>query len=856
MRQWASALRLFPITILILWTAAPAMLGMAPRPAAGKELPSALIQFPRRLARFDTAIESSSEFESHLRPSLLPAPFAPTGRFLTPEWPRSFPGGQLVALRTGDYYYLAGSLFRAGPDLLWERLADPVEYANKTVVTFSPDFEHDHFIAAGLDYGVDSLKFSSDGGYNWASPLHPVDGVVKAIVFSPAFSFDQTMFVALRINSGTADGLLRSLNGGRDWRVMPLPPHPGPIEQLIMSPFYGSDQTVIARMSDGTLWQSPDAGAQWFRADYGLGTYQGNPARYVALAPLANGVMAYVVTTDAALVISFDVGLTWYLIDWKTFRTITVPPDFGSSLTIYGIEPVTERLFQTTNLGDSWTTPLGDEFIGSVTASGDFERDRIVYAAGVNGLWRSAGPGQPWSLLSTGSPGGRPDHISSIVTSPNFNNDGTVFALNDYSSQVSRLAVSQDAGRYWSEHEVPGPGDYVMAVFSPSFQTDHKLLATRGTSLYFSDDLGANWQPLATSLPIEPTLFAISPAYTTDHTLFIGHYGDGIWRSTNNGATWSRIFGEFVTDLDISSGYPADPVIFVTLYNDGVFRTDNAGGTWTPVSAPNFSPDYRITLSPNYPQDHTLFSAATGISSGGAFRSEDSGATWIDITGHVQTHYMQPATVSPRYAQDHTVLMAPDIGPLYWSENGGENWFALRGGNYPYVVDYYHDRPVILAKPFIYQWPTLPTAPSVVGTGLVSGTTGIVSVTLRLETSAFASSPPRWELTGGADWLGLSTVSGTLPATVTLTIDSDLIQTANSTNLTIRRYVSLRQVETTTLKVAAFWSVDDFRIPAIFKAGLGTVAAALHAPLLDEASIEVNQHSGVLEGEWWRPHPP
>ncbi len=47
--------------------------------------------------------------------------------------------------------------------------------------------------------------------------------------------------------------------------------------------------------------------------------------------------------------------------------------------------------------------------------------------------------------------------------------------------------------------------------------------------------------------------------------------------------------------------------------------------SWTHLPAPQFSPDFRITLSPDFNTDNTLFVGANGISDGGAFRSNDSG---------------------------------------------------------------------------------------------------------------------------------------------------------------------------------------------------------------------------------------
>jgi hypothetical protein len=59
---------------------------------------------------------------------------------------------------------------------------------------------------------------------------------------------------------------------------------------------------------------------------------------------------------------------------------------------------------------------------------------------------------------------------------------------------------------------------------------------------------------------------AISPAYATDHTLFTGTLGDGVFKSTTGGASWSAmstgLTNVFINSVAVSPAYATDQTLF------------------------------------------------------------------------------------------------------------------------------------------------------------------------------------------------------------------------------------------------------------------------------------------------------
>src|SRR3954470_19475991 len=130
---------------------------------------------------------------------------------------------------------------------------------------------------------------------------------------------------------------------------------------------------------------------------------------------------------------------------------------------------------------------------------------------------------------------------------------------------------------------------------------------------------GANWvREYATGLP--PT------------TMYAATEGDGVYRSTTNGVTWSA----FSSGLEAVPGAKNVRTVYTsaaTAYagtSAGLFKSVG-GGSWQPVAqGPEDDPKHPTKL--NQPVQ-AVFSGPSGtliagVARGGVYRSSDGGATW------------------------------------------------------------------------------------------------------------------------------------------------------------------------------------------------------------------------------------
>jgi photosystem II stability/assembly factor-like uncharacterized protein len=131
-------------------------------------------------------------------------------------------------------------------------------------------------------------------------------------------------------------------------------------------------------------------------------------------------------------------------------------------------------------------------------------------------------------------------------------------------------------------------------------------------------------------------------------TYYMGTVGGGVWKTTDAGITWRNITdGQLGTaSVGAISVSESDPnVIYVgmgehpirgvmTSHGDGVYRSTDAGGTWTHLGLERTRSISRIRIHPDNPD--LVYVAAQGAPYGpneerGIYRSRDGGTTWEKV---------------------------------------------------------------------------------------------------------------------------------------------------------------------------------------------------------------------------------
>ena len=192
--------------------------------------------------------------------------------------------------------------------------------------------------------------------------------------------------------------------------------------------------------------------------------------------------------------------------------------------------------------------------------------------------------------------------------------------------------------------------------------------------------------------------------------IYLGFATGGVWKSINNGTTWTPIFNEepisSIGDIAIA---PSDPnIIYVgtgepnnrqsASFGAGVYKSTDAGEHWTYVGLKETQSIARIVVNPKDP--NIAYVAAIGHLFGpnperGLYKTSDGGKTWsntkfIDNDTGFTDVVMDPKNPNVLYAASYQRRRVPwgfnGGGPgsgIWKTADAGKTWTKLTGNGLP-----------------------------------------------------------------------------------------------------------------------------------------------------------------------------
>jgi photosystem II stability/assembly factor-like uncharacterized protein len=201
---------------------------------------------------------------------------------------------------------------------------------------------------------------------------------------------------------------------------------------------------------------------------------------------------------------------------------------------------------------------------------------------------------------------------------------------------------------------------------------------------------------------------AVAGIRSMPHTFFMGATGGGVWRTDDGGTTWNNVTDGFISVGSIGSirVAPSDPnVIYVgtgsadprgnVSIGKGIYRSTDQGKTWSLSGLEKGGQIGRIEIHPTNPD--IAFAAVLGNPFGpnaerGMYRTKDGGKNWDrvlfvnDKTGAIDL-VMDPNNPRILFAGMWQVQRKPwtlvDGGPdggVYQSIDGGDTWKKVENG--------------------------------------------------------------------------------------------------------------------------------------------------------------------------------
>jgi hypothetical protein len=196
----------------------------------------------------------------------------------------------------------------------------------------------------------------------------------------------------------------------------------------------------------------------------------------------------------------------------------------------------------------------------------------------------------------------------------------------------------------------------------------------------------------------------VDPSDPSGDTWLIASVGGGVWKTTDQGATWTGLMDDLpMIQMQSLAVSPADPLTIYagtgesfwnidTLNGNGMFKSTDGGVSWTQLSSTiddyRFNNVSRIIVSPT-DQDLVLCSTTVGTTkvslqpTSHIFRSTDGGSTWTEVHQETGTDTFSGPRILQLLADpdDFSVQYATVYGAgIMKSTDTGQTWSYINTG--------------------------------------------------------------------------------------------------------------------------------------------------------------------------------
>lgn len=235
----------------------------------------------------------------------------------------------------------------------------------------------------------------------------------------------------------------------------------------------------------------------------------------------------------------------------------------------------------------------------------------------------------------------------------------SVIDTNVFAGGYGKVYRSTDAGMNWVNVT---PGLIYLTSYRCSFVNKTGLfIGTGGSGVFFTTNNGASWSKINNNMRNS----VVSSFAEVDSNIFAGTEGDGVFKSTDQGINWEKT-NSGLSNYDVLSLAAVGSDLFVGTQGGGVYRSNDYGVNWTQAG---LSGQYIYELFVNGKD----IIASTGTSL--CYLSTDNGESWAEVYSEISN------SVILSFLKIGSNIVAGTLyGGVYLSTNNGRNWTSINDG--------------------------------------------------------------------------------------------------------------------------------------------------------------------------------
>jgi len=608
------------------------------------------------------------------------------------------------------------------------------------VYSFDVSASNNNIIYVGTETGF--VNKSTDNGLTWqlCGQGYPYGGAATAVAVHPVNPDIAYVSAGTQIHKTTDGGLI--------WTPLLASPNLFAADRLIID--QSLPEKLVAAAPTG-VFISSDGGAtwakKWTRASYDVEIKPDDTNVIYALSKNTGGKFEVLISKDAGVTFASETSFPATITE-SSGGLLAVTPDNPAMLLVVMLSSNnTPYLYKGLVSGGVWTWTLlgtgqtdnfpmnnGQGYFDLVLAVSPLDENLIF--AGTTTLFKSANGGTRFTAIGgySGAFSIHPD-IQDIKMLPSgktwISTDGGMSMTDDnftstskYYARINGIVGSDMWGfdQGWNEDLIVGGRYHNGNTAIADFYNDKALrmggaesptgwvLQGRSRQVAFND-LGNGWilPKVATGKPEGRFIFSKFPnmeeyggrrsnlaAHPNYYGILYLGEGNSIWRSSDMGVSWERIYTFQGKVLCLQISYSNPGILYADVVDRGLYKSEDGGYTWTAKANLTKSPygstywKGKLFFSVSPYNGNTIYACLQNgtwsADLGKIFKSTDGGDTWTNWTGTVSENTKCMVIQPTRSGQDlvylFTNMNTGKSAKVYYRKEWDADW-TLFSNNYP-----------------------------------------------------------------------------------------------------------------------------------------------------------------------------